>query len=157
MEGNLTVLWSGKCWHKTVRTSLLSSRVMITHYTCSEQVPLLSPLAHVLGSLSIKRLEAGSLRGRWAAGGCVTRSAERGPAAPPPLQAALFVPAPEADPPAVSATRRWRLAVIVAIFMPQSHLEGKVDCVRSGPMYFKYSTESYSFSLSSSYKMFDLS
>lgn len=90
----------------------------------------------------------------------MTGSAERRPAAPPPLQATLFVPAPEADSPAVPATCRWRLAVIVAVFMPQSHLEGKVDSVRSGvmgieQMYFKYSTESHSFSLSSSYKKFD--
>ncbi|TNN86070.1 hypothetical protein EYF80_003487 [Liparis tanakae] len=52
---------------------------------------------------------------------------ERGPATPPPLEAALFVSAPEADPPAVPAARWRRLAVIVAVFVAEAHLEEKLN------------------------------
>lgn len=84
--------------------------------------PLLSPLAHVLGPLPAERLEASSLWGCRAAGRGVTRPAERGPAAPPPLQATLSVPAPDADSAAVPAAWRRRLALIVTVFMPQGRL-----------------------------------
>lgn len=85
-------------------------------------IPLPSPLAHVLGSLAVERLEAGSLWRRGAAGGGVARSPQRSPAAPPPLQAVPLAPALEADPPAFPASRRWRLAVVISVLVAKGHL-----------------------------------
>jgi len=120
-------------------------------------LPRLSPLARVLRPLSLERVEAGSLWGRRAAGRGLTGSTERGPATPPSLEAALFVSAPEADPAAVPAARRWRLAVIVTVFMPEAHLEEKLNWCDVGvlrenwritQMYCKYCVKSNSLEVS---------
>ena len=97
------------------------------HFPSALPVPLLSPLAHIFSFLPAERLEAGSLRGGGAARGGVAGSG--GPAAPPSLQAGFFVPALQAYSPAVPATRRRRLAIVVSVFMLHRHLGDKsVGC-----------------------------
>lgn len=79
-----------------------------------------SPLDNLLGPLSVKGVKGRPLGGRGAARGCLPGSHQRSPAASSPLQAAPLIP--DARSPAIPATRRRRLAVVVAILVPKSGL-----------------------------------